>query len=65
MSDFRQVDTSFWASPQIGLADVADAQARGITLIINNRPEGEADDPLALAPIYVAPSAAERNLFGR
>lgn len=32
------------ASPQIGLADVAEAKARGVTLIVNNRPEGEAPD---------------------
>jgi len=44
MSDFRQVSESFWASPQIDIADVAKAQARGFTLVINNRPEAEAND---------------------
>ena len=44
MSDFRRLTEHFWASPQIGVADVADAKARGIALIINNRPEGEAPD---------------------
>ncbi|HEU4649886.1 MAG TPA: TIGR01244 family sulfur transferase [Croceibacterium sp.] len=58
MSDFRQVDASFWASPQIGLADVAEAQARGMTLIINNRPEGEADDQVPGAAIETAARAA-------
>ena len=44
MSDFRQVTPEFWASPQIGLDDVREAKARGFTLIVNNRPEGESDD---------------------
>ena len=44
MSDFRPVTESFCASPQIGLADVAEARARGFALIVNNRPEGEAED---------------------
>lgn len=44
MSDFRQVTESFSASPQIGLAEVAEARARGFALIVNNRPEGEAED---------------------
>jgi uncharacterized protein (TIGR01244 family) len=44
MSDFRQVTPSFWASPQIGPGDVAEAAARGFSLVINNRPEGEAED---------------------
>jgi uncharacterized protein (TIGR01244 family) len=44
MSDFRQLSEKVWASPQITLADVAEAGARGITLIINNRPEGESPD---------------------
>lgn len=44
MSDFRRVTPSFWASPQIGLDDVREAQARGFAMIVNNRPEGEAAD---------------------
>ncbi len=58
MSDFRQVAEAFWASPQISLADVAEAQARGITLIVNNRPEGEADDQVPGAAIEAAARAA-------
>lgn len=41
---FRQVSDTVFASPQITLAEVAEASAQGITLIINNRPEGESDD---------------------
>jgi uncharacterized protein (TIGR01244 family) len=58
MSDFRQVAATFWASPQISLADVAQAEAQGITLIINNRPEGEADDQVPGAAIESAARAA-------
>lgn len=41
---FRQLTDRVFASPQIGLAEVAEAAASGIGLIINNRPEGESDD---------------------
>jgi len=44
MSEFRQLTDDFWASPQITPEDVADAASRGIAMIINNRPEGEAED---------------------
>jgi uncharacterized protein (TIGR01244 family) len=42
MSDFRKVTETFWVSPQIDVSDVARAKALGFTLIINNRPDGEA-----------------------
>jgi uncharacterized protein (TIGR01244 family) len=58
MNDFREITGSFWASPQIDLADVAEARARGITLIVNNRPEGEADDQVPGADIEAAARAA-------
>jgi uncharacterized protein (TIGR01244 family) len=58
MSEFREVTPLFWASPQIGLAEVAEAQARGIGLIINNRPEDEADDQVPGAAIEAAARAA-------
>ena len=54
MSDFRQVTDDFWASPQITLADVADAKALGVALIVNNRPEGEAPDQVPGAVIEAA-----------
>ncbi len=41
---FRQITDSVYASPQIGLAEVAQAKAMGIARIVNNRPEGEGDD---------------------
>lgn len=44
MSNFRRLDEGLYASPQIDLADLAEARAMGVTLVINNRPEGEAPD---------------------
>jgi len=58
MSDFRQVTPDFWASPQITPGDVAEAAALGFTLIVNNRPEGEADDQTAGAEIAATARAA-------
>ena len=39
MTSFRRVTDSFSVSPQISPADVAQAAAEGVTLIINNRPD--------------------------
>jgi uncharacterized protein (TIGR01244 family) len=58
MSEFHEVTPSFWASPQIGLADVAEAEARGVRMIVNNRPEGEAHDQVPGADIEAAARAA-------
>lgn len=44
MSDFRTLSDRVLASPQLTLADVGAAHALGVTLIVNNRPEGEAQD---------------------
>ena len=58
MSDFREVADGFLASPQIGLDDVREAQTRGVTLIINNRPEGETEDQVPGPEIEVAARSA-------
>jgi uncharacterized protein (TIGR01244 family) len=58
MSDFRQVSESFWASPQIDLAQVAEARERGFAMVINNRPEGESHDQTAGAAIEAATQEA-------
>ena len=42
---FRTIDPHMLVSPQIAVADVAAAKAQGVTLIVNNRPDGE--DPTA------------------
>ena len=41
---FRKITDTVFASPQISVSDVAEAGKKGITLVINNRPEGESDD---------------------
>ena len=58
MSDFRQVSDSFWASPQIALADVEEARTRGFRLIVNNRPEGEATEQVPGPDVEAAARAA-------
>lgn len=45
MADFRELSDEFLVSPQLEVADVADASEQGVTLIVNNRPDGE--DPTA------------------
>ena len=58
---FRQLTDRVYASPQIGLAQVAQASQSGIGLIINNRPEDESDDQVPGADIAAAATAAGLN----
>lgn len=58
MSDFRQLSQSMLASPQITPADLAAAAELGVTLVINNRPDGEAPDEPQGAEIEAAARAA-------
>jgi len=55
---FRTIEPDYLASPQISIADVAAATEQGVTLIVNNRPDGE--DPAApqSAEIEAAAKAA-------
>ena len=55
---FRQLTDRIYASPQIGLAEVAEAAQSGIGLIINNRPDDESDDQIPGAQIAEAAAAA-------
>jgi len=55
---FRKIDDKTFASPQIELADVTEAQALGIGMIINNRPENESPDQTPGAEIEAAAKAA-------
>jgi uncharacterized protein (TIGR01244 family) len=55
---FRRVTDQLQVSPQIGFAEVAEAAAQGVTLIVNNRPEGESDDQTPGAEIEAAARAA-------
>lgn len=41
MPDFRQLTDIMWVSPQIRADDLAAAADAGVTLVINNRPDGE------------------------
>ncbi len=55
---FRKLDAKIYASPQIGVDDIAEAKALGVALIVNNRPEGESDDQTDGATIEAAARAA-------
>ncbi len=55
---FHKLSDRVLASPQIGPADVAAAAAQGVTLIVNNRPEGESEDQIPGAEIEAAAKAA-------
>ena len=55
---FRRLTDRVYASPQIGLAEVAEAARAGFGLIINNRPDDESDDQIPGAEIAIAAAAA-------
>ncbi|MCB2074533.1 MAG: TIGR01244 family phosphatase [Novosphingobium sp.] len=55
---FRKLSDTVYASPQIGLGEVAEAASQGISLIVNNRPEGESDDQTPGPEIEAAARAA-------
>lgn len=74
-ADIRSVTASFATAPQLAPEDMAEAAARGFTLVINNRPDGEAPgqptgDEMAAAaqaaglrylhvPVHGSPGASE------
>jgi uncharacterized protein (TIGR01244 family) len=58
MSDFRKLSDTVLASPQIGVADLSAAKQLGVTLVVNNRPEGEAEDQIPGSEIEAAARAA-------
>ena len=55
---FRKIDDHFLAAPQIAARDIAEAKAMGITMIINNRPDGEEPDAPQGPEIEAAAKAA-------
>jgi uncharacterized protein (TIGR01244 family) len=57
MSDFRRLSDTVLASPQIDLSDLAAAKAQGVTMVINNRPDGEAEGQIPGADIEAAARA--------
>lgn len=58
MTDFREINEQFFASPQIAVSDVAAAKAMGVTLIVNNRPDDEEQGQVSGAEIAEAAEAA-------
>ena len=54
----RRLNDRVLASPQISLADVANAAAQGVVMIVNNRPDGESDDQVPGSEIEAAAKAA-------
>jgi uncharacterized protein (TIGR01244 family) len=58
MSDFRKVTDDFSVAPQIEVSDLAKAKAEGFTLVINNRPDGEAPGQPTSAEMEAAANAA-------
>jgi uncharacterized protein (TIGR01244 family) len=58
MADIRQVTPDFSVAPQIEPGDLAEAAARGFTLVINNRPDGESPDQPSSAQMQAAAQAA-------
>jgi len=55
---FITLTSDILVAPQISVAAIAEAQAQGVTCVINNRPEGESDDQTPGAAIEAAARAA-------
>lgn len=63
-SMFRSINEKISVSPQISLDDIAAAKAEGVTLIVNNRPDGEEPGAPQSADIEAAAKAAGINYIG-
>ena len=55
---FIQLTSDILVAPQISVTAIAEAQAQGVTLVINNRPEGESEDQTPGDAIEAAARAA-------
>lgn len=55
---FLKIENDVFVSPQISLADIAAAKEQGITVIVNNRPDGEEPSAAQGADIEAAAKAA-------
>ena len=60
MAQFRRLSATVLACPQISLEEIAEAKERGVTLIVNNRPDGE--DPTAPQGMEIEDEAAKLGL---
>ena len=58
MADLRTVTDAFSVAPQMNVAEISGLKAMGFTLVVNNRPDGEAPDQPAGAEIEAAARAA-------
>lgn len=58
MTEFRTVTPEFFVAPQLAPVDFAAAVARGVKLVINNRPDGESPDQPSGAAMKAAAEAA-------
>ncbi|MBU3077085.1 TIGR01244 family sulfur transferase [Sphingomonas quercus] len=58
MSEFKKLSDQVFVSRQITVADVEEAKRLGVTLIINNRPDGEEPGQPTAAEIGAAAKAA-------
>lgn len=63
MANFRHVTDDLSVSPQINLADVAEAARLGFKTLINNRPDGEDPAQTPSADIEAAAKAAGLAYF--
>ena len=64
MSDFRRLTDTMIASPQIAVADLIEAKDLGVTLVVNNRPEGERISPLRNSTVKASPTTSTDFLTG-
>jgi uncharacterized protein (TIGR01244 family) len=55
---FKRLTSTIFVAPQISIEAVAQAKDEGVTLIVNNRPEGESPDQVPGAAIEAAARAA-------
>jgi uncharacterized protein (TIGR01244 family) len=55
---FRQLSENILVSPQLAVSDLAEAARLGVTMVINNRPEGESEDQATGDQIAEAARAA-------
>lgn len=61
MADIRPVTENFAVAPQLSARDMREAADLGYRLIINNRPDGEAEDQPTSAEMVAAASEAGLN----
>lgn len=63
MTEMRRVTDNFYVAPQISVEDVPGIVANGFTLVINNRPDGEAPGQPTSAEIQAACTANKMYYF--